>query len=461
MRTRFSLGAVTALVGLASVAPNASADTFEVTRTGDPVPGPCKPRDCSLREAVDAANARPGGDRVILPQGRYELTRSAPGFEDANLHGDLDVTAGPLTIAHPGGGRATIDANGNDRVLHVQSAAPTTLIGIGVTGGAVTSDGGGIRSDSSLTLVRSRVSGNVGDDGGGIDVDFGAGLLLRQSAVAGNQAATNAASNGGGINTGDPGTLVRLTRSTVSGNRALGDGGGIEGAGAEVRLIRSTVAGNRTGEDGGGLHSANSGEIRIIASTISANRAEGGGADGGGVYVDGPPVVIVNSTIAGNRATIFGGGIHAQDGADVSLNAVTVARNVADTDGVIPLGYGGGGLFRLSSAGFDVRNSLIALNRSNVTPNDCDGDPFDSLGHNLLSTTSGGDCAGFDEPTDLIRSNPRLGALADHGGPTKTVSLRRRSPAIGRAHRPSAPDRDQRGRRRDRRPDIGSFERGA
>lgn len=465
-KKRYWLGVAVAAAITAVLVPGASADTFEVTRTGDPVPGPCKPRDCSLREAVLKANETVGADVVVLPNRRraYELTRAGAG-EDAGATGDLDVNSDPLRLTHPGKGRATIDGNALDRVLHIQAGAPTALTRIGVTGGFTDGDGGGILSNATLTLERSRVGGNVGDDGGGIDLDSTAGLVLRRSAVAGNEAVDNLDSNGGGLNAGDPGTLIRIVRSTVGGNHAIGNGGGIDGAGgATIRLLRSTLAGNRSEEDGGGLHSANPSEIRIVASTISGNRADGSPSDGGGMYFDSPTVTITNSTVHGNRTTGTGGGIHARDGANLSLNAVTVARNVADTDqaGIAPLA--GGGLYRLSSLGFDVRNSLIALNGQGPATfrQDCAGDtPFDSLGNNLLSTTNGGGCQGFDQPSDRVRANPKLGKLARNGGPTKTVALKAGSPAIGAAHRASAPGRDQRGRRRDRRPDIGSFERGA
>ena len=59
----------------------------------------------------------------------------------------------------------------------------------------------------------------------------------------------------------------------------------------------------------------------------------------------------------------------------------------------------------------------------------------------------------------MVRRNPKLGKLARNGGPTKTVALKKGSPAIGEAKRSTAPGKDQRGRKRDRRPDVGAFER--
>lgn len=52
-----------------------AAATFTLTRFDDPLPGNCLPTDCSLREAVLAANAAPGADRIVLGVGDYVLTR--------------------------------------------------------------------------------------------------------------------------------------------------------------------------------------------------------------------------------------------------------------------------------------------------------------------------------------------------------------------------------------------------
>ena len=52
-----------AAVALLATASAASADTYHPTRTDDPAPNGCKPKDCSLREAVIASNANPRSTR--------------------------------------------------------------------------------------------------------------------------------------------------------------------------------------------------------------------------------------------------------------------------------------------------------------------------------------------------------------------------------------------------------------
>lgn len=73
----------------------AAAKVFTPTGFGDPSPGACKLHDRSLREAISAANARPGADEVVLKAGKT-YTLSIPGrLDEANATGDLDVLARP------------------------------------------------------------------------------------------------------------------------------------------------------------------------------------------------------------------------------------------------------------------------------------------------------------------------------------------------------------------------------
>src|SRR5688500_4317954 len=162
MRGRIGRTCALALVAGIAWAGAAEAKTFEVTRTGDPAPGNCKPRDCSLREAVQAANARAGADIVVLPNARkpYKLTIPGDTADDAS-HGDLDVTNDPLLIRHPGKGRAEIrGVDLSDRLFDTFAGAPLRLAKLKLTGGAVppsNGDGGAIRADDGVVIQRSVV----------------------------------------------------------------------------------------------------------------------------------------------------------------------------------------------------------------------------------------------------------------------------------------------------------------
>lgn len=178
------------------VTSGALAETLVVTKQGDPIPGSCKKADCSLREAIRAANAKPGEDTVLLPsRKRYELSRPSTG-EDAALDGDLDVANDPLRVIHPGKGLAIIDANGIDRVFEIFAGAPTALKELRITGGDQPSsdegNGGGIRTDASLRLVGSAVTRNhaSGSEGSGGGIKAAGGkLTVIGSAISRNVAA--------------------------------------------------------------------------------------------------------------------------------------------------------------------------------------------------------------------------------------------------------------------------------
>ena len=64
--------------------------TFAVTKTADTNDGTCD-SDCSLREAIVAANAAADADTINVPAGAYTLT-IAGMLEDAGATGDLDIT---------------------------------------------------------------------------------------------------------------------------------------------------------------------------------------------------------------------------------------------------------------------------------------------------------------------------------------------------------------------------------
>ncbi len=324
--------------------------------------------------------------------------------------------------------------------------------------------GAGLREfdDGGVRVARSTILRNEGE---GVDASGPGGLVLRRAKVSGNE----------GMGVLDSQPVARITRSVVARNDNVGvfqysgalqisgtqvlrntanqDGGGISALStASVKIDRTTVARNSTPGNGGGISAVSfptTAPAVITRSTISGNSAEG---RGGGIYGD-ARLVTTNSTVASNRAGA-GGGIYINGGSGSALNAVSVVRNVADDD------YGGG-LYLANDAPLAVKNSLIALNQATClgcgSP-DCinEQDPFTSGGNNLLSTKE--NCSGFDLPSDRERSNPKIGALKDNGGPTKTIALKQGSPAINKAGN-DAPNRDQRGRRRGRNPDIGAFER--
>src|SRR5262249_1682770 len=128
----------------ASVVSQPCRRVFVVNRTTDavdvaPGDGVCATveGDCSLRAAIQEANATPGEASALLDAARYAL--SLTGTDDSG--GDLDVTD-DLMIEGVG---ATIDAHQLDRVIEVSAGAHLVLDNTTLTGGAVWDSGGGIK----------------------------------------------------------------------------------------------------------------------------------------------------------------------------------------------------------------------------------------------------------------------------------------------------------------------------
>jgi CSLREA domain-containing protein len=416
----------------------AEARTYTVNTRTDPKPNGCTPDDCTLREAIIAANGSAGADTIVLPGRSYVLAQASTS-EDRAANGDLDVR-GRLRIVHPGRGTATINAKKVDRVFDI-SRATVTLDKLTIKGGYSNeddgADGGGILigdgGRATVTILRSRVIGNrapwLGADGGGIDAD-GSGQ-------------------------------VKIVDSEVSRNDSGGNGGGIEASPDGRMLIqRTTIARNKAAQAGGVMVFAP--PVRIVDSTISNNLAAASpnvDGDGGGIYVAGRGrLQLTNSTLAGNRAYTSGGGIFADAGGHAAISFATIAFNRADSDGRAG-GTTGGVHLRTTGvqvpATARVSNSIVALNLEvGGMAADCGGIGFLGMAVNLVSTTSQGPCS---DGTPIVSAEPLLGPLRRNGGPTATIALLPNSPAIGAAEG-RAPRFDQRGVRRTD-PDLGAYER--
>ena len=379
---------------------------------------------CTLRAAIEEANALPGADQIILPPNTYVLT----------IVSQLGIT-GSLTIIGGGASTTIIDGNKsvrpNSRVLVVAGSGITVNIsGVTIRNGGTGGRGGGIFNVGILTLTNSTVSGNnaVGG-GGGILNDNGGTATLTNSTVSGN----NAVGDGGGILNDNVSTLT-LTNSTVSGNTTDDDGGGIVNDHASgATLTNCTVSGNDAGDDGGGIR--NFGTTNIFSSTIANNRAglnhTPTNFGGGGVHNFGGTVTLTNSTVSGNVARTHGGGIFVEMGIVASFSS-TIANNRADAESN---GSGvGGGVYNWSELGamFNFQNTIIANNQVGSNPNnirDCAG-VLNSQGYNLIRTTPAGECVVAPVTGDVFSSDPLLGPLQNQGGPTQTHALLAGSPAI-------------------------------
>lgn len=306
--------------------------------------------DCSLREAITAANTNAvvdgcaAGSATALDTIRFSLGQEATIV----LVKTLPTVTDPAALTLNGGQKAKITISGNDkvRVLSVSKAGKLALKNLTVADGYTYGNGGGIlNSGGTLTVTRSTFSGSLGAFGGGI-----------------------ANLNGGTLN-----------------------------------AINSTFSGNKAGWGGGGI--ANDGKLQISYSTISGNGAE---EAGGGIS---------NTN---------------DEASTVRLSNTILANNVNK----------------------NIRNACVR--------GQCQGKIIDN-GYNISDDAS----YRFPDPTSKINTNPRLSAsgLQDNGGPTKTIALQERSPAVNVIPRATngcgtTIKTDQRGvsRPQAKKCDTGSFE---
>src|SRR5207249_4653529 len=110
----------------------------------------------------------------------------------------------------------------------------------------------------------------------------------------------------------------------------------------------------------------------------------------------------------------------------------------------------GGGIRSSGGATFDALNSLFALNRADTSVEVWGN--FHTAVHNLLRVNTGTNLVpGNPDPNgNLVGTatqpiNPKIGSLANNGGPTLTIALQAGSPAINAGTSAGAPATDQRG----------------
>ncbi len=254
---------------------------------------------CTLRAAIQQANATPGLEEIVLPAGK--ITLGLNGDDNSAAAGDLDLS--DLTVIRGAGRSQTIvDGNGIDRVFDIFPVS-TAEVGLGdlifsglaIGGGRLQSgNGGGLRTSISLRLERVRVAGNSAVSGGGIQCRDDCWLEVVDSEIDSNRTngfATFTGNGGGFIQSGSG--RMSVQSSLVSNNQA-----GLGGGGEAIRLsVRNSAIGVNEAGTTGAIFSSSA---IIEDSTITLNEAD---AEAGGLFLIGPSVlrnsIVARNTIAG------------------------------------------------------------------------------------------------------------------------------------------------------------------
>ncbi|HEY4635139.1 MAG TPA: CSLREA domain-containing protein, partial [Rhodospirillales bacterium] len=424
----------------------ANAADFVVNSQADqadanPGDGVCRTsaNTCTLRAALQEANALPGADLISLPAGTYAIqipTLSA----DLDTTGDWDIHA-PVTIAGAGLGVTILDAGnplpgadptarGMDRLIEVHpTAGNVTIRDLTLREGYSVADGGAIQnwSPGLLRLERVHVRDSyAGGAGGGLnnanpaEYEWVVEPLAppksgRVEIMASTFSGNAAADSGAAINNAAAGSVTIMAGSSIINNPGLmvpdpaqvidpfdpepieyvpGPGVYWPGAGAignqatidlpgTIRIVHSTVSGNFATANGAGVLNDGAGLVVIENSTIADNHTPAGG---GGLYTNGGDVTITGSTLSGNVAA-DGGGIYSNGAVDTlglrphfALSGSTISENTAHA--------GGGGMHN----GGEAHLAITDVSFSNNVAHDAGGglSSADRSSVSILRTTFSG-----------------------------------------------------------------------
>ena len=231
-------------------------------------------------------------------------------------------------------------------------------------------EGGGIHVEDNAVghLIRTRVLNNTANTSGGLSA-YRARFEVISSVIEGNHAQDPQGVGGFGGGIGIHGNNVSmplrqasslvLTDSVVRANDAR-IAAGIQASGdqhcgsptpncnpatalrAAVQIIDSLIDGNAAGVYAGGLR-LDRADVLIQNSHILRNWAAASGTSyGGGILIAlGAQVTINGSTIAGNAAVDFGGGLFVDDSAVLNMTSSRVYKNTAGSGGGLYIGSNG------------------------------------------------------------------------------------------------------------------------
>jgi hypothetical protein len=382
-----------------SFATQTLAATITVTNTNDSGPG-------SLRHAlVDASD----GDLI-----NFAVTGTIV------LTSEVLVIDNDVTISGPGADRLSINGNkaGSGCIFGIAPNNTVTIFGLTITNGLC-----GIYSDhATLTVSNCIVSDNIAFGGISIENRNGPAVPVERGNARDRRRAYANHPAGFPI-------MLTVANCVISDN----SGSGVDNRSALVTIINTTISGNSAGE-GGGIYTGGGklpGNLTVINSTISGNFAS---SDGGGIASGFSVLTIVNSTISGNSVgdPDYGDGGGIASGSSVVPPALTITNSTVSGNSAATCGGVCGGTV-------EIQNTILNANASGNI-----GGTVTSRGYNVCSDDGGGHLNG---PGDQINTDPLLGPLRNHGGPTLTHVPMRGSPAID-AGDPSftpPPDHDQRG----------------
>jgi len=203
---------------------------------------------CTLRAAIQEANALAGQDTIIVPLGTYHLTYTGAPDDNA-VSGDLDITDNLVITGNLGGGTVIDPSATGERAFDILSGK-VEMYNLTISKANTTDNGAAIENSGELTVVQCWFKNNATSGDGGAIYLIGA---------------------------------TSITASTFSGNRttSFGSGGAIFVEGTAATITNCTFSGNSAFE-GGAIYLDFYSSLSLNSSTLAANQADQGSA----VYIN-------------------------------------------------------------------------------------------------------------------------------------------------------------------------------
>ncbi len=265
--------------------------------------------------------------RLMLHLTRVEanLSNRAGGGVEANA--GVTVLRDSWLVANETG---TMPGNGGG--LHLTGGGAVQVLGTGVYGNIAGAEGGGLwNSSTGLMWVDdcdfqlNVASGDAADQGGGALFNDRGIFVLTRSVMADNTASGAAGSGGAIFN--DNG-LFAIDDVEIRDNSSSRAGGGIEANVGMTFVSRATMTGNVTGMspgNGGALHLTGAGLVQMTASTVTGNDASN---EGGGLWNSSTGAMLVLGTQVENNTSPTGPDAFNQPGGFLLLNGRFVSGGI-------------------------------------------------------------------------------------------------------------------------------------
>lgn len=383
-------------------------------------------------------------------------TAVAPQFAQAAP--DAIITVNNLNDSGPGSLRQAIsDANLGDTIAFSVSGTIVLSSELLITK-SLTIDGGGDITVSGNNAVRvfNIMGGNV--------------VLDRLTVIRGNVQTLDCGSDpeywcGGGVAVQNNSVVLTVTNSVFSENSAT-YGGAIYVDGGAAFIHNSAFFSNSVSGEGGALYNY-LGVMTVAHSVVYNNSAAGGGGglisweESSNNCAASPTTRIVNSTFSGNTAAGYGGAIYLLSGVAEIVHSTITANTASAND------QAGGGVLSANGAINCTRigHTIVAGNINGDVAAFEEINRYHSLGYNLLGAAGvhvdfSQDFTATGDQTNV--PDPKIGPLADNGGPTLTHMPQHDSPAIDGGAAVCSVATDQRGAARPMGAacDIGAVEKG-